>query len=64
MIPLNKHAQTQRIVCISLFLQTGKKKKKSLQVIQIDQAEEDTATGVLVSKGTLALSIIKFWLKY
>lgn len=63
MIPLNKHAQTQRIVCISLFLQTGKK-KKSLQVIQIDQAEEDTATGVLVSKGTLALSIIKFWLKY
>lgn len=40
-----------------------KKKKKSLQVIQIDQTEEDTATGVLVSKGTLVLSIIKSWLK-
>lgn len=46
-----------------LFLQTKKKKKKSLQVIQIDQTEEDTATGVLVSKGTLVLSIIKSWLK-
>lgn len=50
---------------VSLFLQMGKKKeKKSPQVIQIDQAEEDTATGVLDSKGTLALSIIKSWLKY
>ena len=47
---------------VSLYF--SKQKKKCLQVIQIDQAEEDTATGVLVSKGTLALSIIKFWLKY
>lgn len=49
---------------VSLYFSKQEKKKKSLQVIQIDQAEEDTATGVLVSKGTLALSIIKFWLKY
>lgn len=48
---------------VSLYF-SKQEKKKSLQVIQIDQAEEDTATGVLVSKGTLALSIIKFWLKY
>lgn len=47
-----------------LSISPNGKKKKSPQVIQIDQAEEDTATGVLDSKGTLALSIIKSWLKY
>lgn len=46
------------------FSKWKKKEKKSPQVTQIDQAEEDTATGVLDSKGTLALSIIKSWLKY
>ena len=46
-----------------VYISPNQKKKKSLQVIQIDQTEEDTATGVLVSKGTLVLAIIKSWLK-